>query len=155
MPGSHHTQAVQLSGGNKDGIKDASAPSVRKRSEQKHNKSNTRDLDSVNAYIDQGHNQINEPSTPVSKALSKKQKIRLKRKPLSIVFNKSSFVLTQDMEEVLNRGLNFAVLSNRLDLTQVLTDFRYFERTMIWMEFWHGRDQEGQLYTRIFKKKKN
>ena len=88
-------------------------------------------------------------------ALSKKQKIKLKRKPLSIVFNKSSFVLTQDMEDVLNKGLNLAVLPNRLDLPQVLTDFRYFERTMIWMEFWHGRDQEGQLYKRIFKRRKN
>ena len=76
------------------------------------------------------------------------------RKLLSIVFNKSSLVLTKDMEDLLNRGLNFAVLSNRLDHTHVLTDFRYFERTMIWIEFWHGRDHENHLRKRIFKRKK-
>ena len=70
------------------------------------------------------------------------------------MFNKSSIVLTQDQEDLLNRGLNFAVLPNRLDLTQILTDFRYFERTIVWIDFWFGRDQDGQLGKRIFKKKK-
>ena len=58
------------------------------------------------------------------------------------------------MEDLLNRGLNFLVLPNRLDLTQVLTDFRYFERTMIWIEFWSGREQEEQNFPKIFKSKK-
>ena len=113
--------------------------------------SDTRGTYTSDASPSSENNAIPEP--PVSK-LTKKQKAQLKRQLPSIVFNKSSIVLTQDQEDLLNRGLNFAVLPNRLDLTQILTDFRYFERTMVWIDFWFGRDQDGQLGKRIFKKKK-
>ena len=43
------------------------------------------------------------------------------------------------MESVLNRGFNFAILPLNLDITQVLVDYKRFERTMIWQEFWYGR----------------
>ena len=60
------------------------------------------------------------------------------------------------MENVLNRGLNFAILPLKLDLTQVLVDYKRFERTMIWQEFWYGRDQEKSQYKPpLFKEKKN
>ena len=68
--------------------------------------------------------------------LTKKQykrfKARIKKQQVNVVFNYSKVVLTQDMESVLNRGLNFGFLPLKLDLTQVLTDFERFERTMIW-----------------------
>ena len=73
---------------------------------------------------------------------------------LNIVFNKSSIVLTRDMEDLLNRGLNFSILPNKLDLTQVLVDFKYFERTMIWKEFWFGREDGNKIKQRIFRVKK-
>ena len=44
------------------------------------------------------------------------------------------------MENVLNRGFNFAVLPLNLDITQILVDFQRFERTMMWQEFWHGSE---------------
>ena len=47
------------------------------------------------------------------------------------------------MENLLNRGLNFVVLPEKLNLTQVLVDFRKFERTMLWTEFWSGQPQEN------------
>ena len=59
------------------------------------------------------------------------------------------------MEKVLNRGLNFCVLPLKLDLTQVLVDFKQFERTIAWQEFWHNRDQSEQPRRRIFKNKKH
>ena len=52
------------------------------------------------------------------------------------------------MEKLLNRGLKFAILPLKLDMTQVLVDFKRYEKSVVWQEFWHGRDTEeahGQL----------
>ena len=59
------------------------------------------------------------------------------------------------MESVLNKGLKFAILPPNLDVTQALTDFRRFERTMVWKEFWFGRDNVESQKTPIFKQKKH
>ena len=59
------------------------------------------------------------------------------------------------MEKVLNRGLKFCIQPLKLDLTQVLVDFKRFERNMIWQEFWYGRKQEGEYNPPIFKTKKD
>ena len=72
-----------------------------------------------------------------------------------MIFYYSTVKLTQDMENVLNRGLNIAILPLNLDLTQVLTDFKRFERTMIWKEFWYGRENENGRKIPMFKQKKN
>ena len=58
------------------------------------------------------------------------------------------------MEDHLNRGLNFAILPFKLDLTQVLVDFKYFERTIIWKEFWAAKDQEDGVHPKIIKVRK-
>ena len=58
------------------------------------------------------------------------------------------------MESVLNKGLKFAVLPLKLDITQILTDFRRFERTMLWKEFWFGKDSEEDYAPPMFKKRK-
>ena len=71
-----------------------------------------------------------------------------------MIFYYSTVKLTQDMENVLNRGLNIAILPLNLDLTQVLTDFKRFERTMIWKEFWYGRENENGRKIPMFKQKK-
>ena len=59
------------------------------------------------------------------------------------------------MEKVLNRGLKFCIQPHKLDLTQLLVDFKSFERTMVWQEFWYGRKQEGEYNPPIFKTKKD
>ena len=59
------------------------------------------------------------------------------------------------MEKVLNRGLKFAILPLKLDITQILTDFRRFERTMVWVEFWNGREQNEIYKPPIFKQKEH
>ena len=45
------------------------------------------------------------------------------------------------MENVINRGLNFTILPFKLDITEVLVDFKNFARSMIWQEFWYGRNE--------------
>ena len=57
------------------------------------------------------------------------------------------------MEQVLNRGLNFAILPLKLNITQVLVDYAKFERTMLWQEFW-GNSPKENFKPPIFKKEK-
>ena len=90
----------------------------------------------------------------MNKSQYKRYKTRLKRQRINVIFNYSSLKLTPDMETVLNKGLNFAILPLCLDLTQVLTDFKRFERTMIWTEFWYGRESEKKKKP-IFKNTKS
>ena len=63
-------------------------------------------------------------------------------------------MLSEAMESVLNKGLKFVVTPLKLDITQVLTDFRRFERTMAWTEFWFGKECES-YNPPIFKRKKH
>ena len=73
---------------------------------------------------------------------------------INIVFNYSKVELSEAMISVLNRGLNFCILPMKIDITEALVDWKRFERSMIWREFWHGRE-DIQTETKIFKTKKN
>lgn len=64
-------------------------------------------------------------------------------------------MLTEGMVKVLHRGLKFAVLPVKLDITQILTDFRRFERTAVWKEFWFGNKNDESYEPPIFRKKKH
>ena len=61
------------------------------------------------------------------------------------------------MLKVLNKGLNFSVLPYKIDNTLVLTEFRRFERTILWSEFWmeKGNNEEREKSKSIFKIQKN
>ena len=63
-------------------------------------------------------------------------------------------MLSEAMEKLLNRGFNFSILPLKLDLTQVLVDFRKFERSVLWHEFWHNQEIETETKSRIFKSSK-
>ena len=71
-----------------------------------------------------------------------------------MVFNNSSLVLSDAMIKVLNRGLKFAVMPLKLDITQVLTDFKRFERTMVWREYWFGKESNVTYKPPLFKHKR-
>ena len=57
-------------------------------------------------------------------------------------------------EKLLNRGLGFSILPIKLDLTEVLVDFKRFERSAIWHEFWHNREKDQEYKKPIFKNRK-
>ena len=57
------------------------------------------------------------------------------------------------MENLLNRGLNYSVLPDKLNLTQVLVDFKRFERSMLWTEFWSGKPKQ-EYKPPLFKQQK-
>ena len=59
------------------------------------------------------------------------------------------------MENLLNRGLNFTILSPKLDITQTLVEFKQFERSAIWHEFWFDRQPEEQYEQPLFKTQKS
>ena len=59
------------------------------------------------------------------------------------------------MDKLLNRGFNFSVLPNKMDLTQILTDFKSLERNMVWTEFFYGTEENIEYEPPIFKTTKN
>ena len=59
------------------------------------------------------------------------------------------------MENLLNRGFNFSILPLKLDLTQVLVDFKKFERSVIWHEYFYGNESNGDYRKKIFKTNKS
>ena len=65
---------------------------------------------------------------------------KVRKQRISVVFNESSITLTDSMVKVLNRGLKFAIQPLNLDITQVLVDYKRFERSVRWQEFWHNRE---------------
>ena len=69
----------------------------------------------------------------------RKAKLKIKKQPNGVVFNESKLQLTNSTIKVLNHGLKFAITPIKLDITQVLTEFWRFERTMVWQEFWYGK----------------
>ena len=65
--------------------------------------------------------------------------------------------MNKDMIKVLNKGLNYSILPAKVDNTLVLTEFRRFERTILWKEFWSekGSDDDKTKKKPIFKIQKN
>ena len=65
--------------------------------------------------------------------------------------------MTEDMIKVLNKGLNYSILPAKVDNTLVLTEFRRFERTILWKEFWSekGSYDDKTKKKPIFKIQKN
>ena len=59
------------------------------------------------------------------------------------------------MKKLLNRGLNFSILPLKLDITEVLVDFKSFERKMLWKEVFHGKENTEAQKEHIFKSKKS
>ena len=82
----------------------------------------------------------------LSKAQYKKHIKNLNKQQVTAVFNYSSLVLTEHMEQLLNLGLNFAILPLKLDITQILVDYKKYERSLVWHEFWYGREDAETKY---------
>ena len=78
--------------------------------------------------------------------------MKFKKQKIDIVFNYSNIELSPDMIKLLNRGLNYCILPKDLDITQLLTDLKKFERTMLWTEFWYGKESDHVNDQNIFKK---
>ena len=65
-----------------------------------------------------------------------------KKQKINVIFNYSGINISDGAISALNRGLNFSVLPQKLNLTQVLADLSKFERTMVWIEFFHDKDDD-------------
>jgi len=72
----------------------------------------------------------------------------------NVIFNYSSQTLTPSMTSLLNRGFNFSILPEKIDMTQINVDLKRFKRAAIWNEFWFDRESEDQTDL-IFKKEKD
>lgn len=78
-----------------------------------------------------------------------------KNQPISVIFNYSKVELTEAMRRLLNRGFNFSILPLKLDLTQVLVDFKRFQRSVIWHEYFYGSESDIKTSEKIFKVSKS
>ena len=58
------------------------------------------------------------------------------------------------MDRLLNRGLNFSILPNKIDFTQLLVDLKKYERSAIWTEFHFGKENIEPMSKPTFKKNK-
>ena len=63
------------------------------------------------------------------------------KKNMNAVFNYSSLLITDDMQKLLNRGLNFCIKPLKINLSSILTDFKRFKRKMLWHEYFYGEDK--------------
>ena len=59
------------------------------------------------------------------------------------------------MDRLLNRGLNFSILPDKIDITQLLVDCKKYERAVIWTEYWHGKENIELKEQPIFKTNKS
>ena len=74
---------------------------------------------------------------------------------ITAVYNYSKVELTESMEKILNRGLNFCIDPITLNLTEVLVDFTKFEWKMKWIEFWAKKENTEDMEYKLFKKEKS
>ena len=58
------------------------------------------------------------------------------------------------MLKLLERGLNFTILPLKLDITQVLVEYKRYERRVLWQEFFHNNQSEEPYVPPIFKSRK-
>ena len=65
------------------------------------------------------------------------------RKFSSLVFNLRDFPLSRHMENLLNHGLSFVPIPEKLNLTQLKTELNRYERNMLWKKFWFENDPEN------------
>ena len=91
----------------------------------------------------------------VKKSKYQRNQKKLKKSKISMVYNYSSLTLTPSMEALFNKGLNYAVTPEKLDITQVLVDHKYFERTLVWIDLFFDKEPDEERKPGIFRKKKH
>ena len=72
-----------------------------------------------------------------------------------MVYKYSSLSFTPSMEALFNKGLNYAVTPEKLDITQVLVEHKYFERTLVWIDLFFDKEPDEERKPEIFRKKKH
>ena len=75
------------------------------------------------------HEKYGEPIKSISVKPPQSKNIK------DLIFNYSSYKLSNPMKALLERALNFSVMPLKLDITEVLVDFNRFARATIWHEY--------------------
>ena len=77
-----------------------------------------------------------------------------KKNKINVVFNYSGIELSEGAQKVLNRGLNFSLTPEKLNITQLLADISRFERLLEWKEYWYGKESDSDPGPKLFKQHK-
>ena len=83
---------------------------------------------------------VGTKSIPNTRFRNQQKKIKKTKQSISILFNYSKIVLTLDVINMWNCGLNFCILLIKMDKPQILVDYKRYERYMIWTEFLDGKE---------------
>ena len=62
-----------------------------------------------------------------------------------LVSNYSNFILPPNQKEFLDHGLNFCPCRRNFNKTEVVASVLYWQRNMLWREFWFRKKNERQL----------
>ena len=94
------------------------------------------------------------PKNKKNRKFTKRSKFRRKmnalqkKKPPMLVTNYSNITITKPMEDLLGKGLNFAVVPKHVNTTGIVAGFARMERTMRWREFFfEDEDDEPKVDT--------
>ena len=121
----------------------------------------SKNVNNVNKTEDE-FNVINDDTPKTKKAKCKwvkKSKYRrlLKQKKkakVNAVFNYSGIELSAGAIKVLNKGLNYCILPDKLNISQVLCDLSELDRKMQWTEYHFDGEEKEPYVPPLFKKKK-
>jgi hypothetical protein len=77
----------------------------------------------------------------------RRKQIKKTKEQITAIYNHSNLTLTEAMKKILNRGLNFCVSPLTLNITNILVEYRKYERTVKWVEFFADKDTESDSDT--------
>jgi hypothetical protein len=126
---------------------------------------NNANLSDINQNMNQNVNQSGVHQIAHEKGKSKNRRFmkrtrwkkvqdKKKSQEISAIYNYSKIVLTDDMNNILSKGLNFCVTPEQIILSELLVDFRKFERSVKWKEYFRDEENEEDRKPDIFPKEK-
>lgn len=121
---------------------------TRKASQMKRNQSKSRKPDSLDTNKKANKKKKHQPNTKGKKQVKQPVQTQQKGENLhhnnqkDIIFNTSKYELTEDEINVLTKGLKFVPSRDKVNVSDILSDIREWERRMRLREYFYGKDQE-------------
>jgi hypothetical protein len=90
----------------------------------------------------------------VKKTVWTRRQRKFRNKGVKLYFNYSKIPITPAMDRLLNRGLNYCITPNKVNVTELLVDIDKFARKMLWQEFFHDKPTDENRKEPIVKNQK-
>ena len=80
----------------------------------------------------------------VKKTVWTRRQRKFRNKGVKLYFNYSKIPISPAMDRLLNRGLNYCITPNKVNVTELLVDIDKFVRKMLWQEYFHDQPDEDR-----------